>query len=122
MTTEYQRLIRIGHELLAADRDVDALRSDCLRRKFSDRFTARACSARRRVLCQPIRDRLHADTLEPDDLALLRTMQEIASVRDEAVPLDQTHWSEIPGQLDAVVSALDHAIAADMAQRGEIAA
>jgi hypothetical protein len=121
MTAEYQRLIRIGQDLLAADRDVEALRRDCVKRKFSDRFTARACAARRRILCQPIRDRLHGDTLELDDLALLRAMQEITSVRDEATPLDQTHWSELPGQLDAVVSALDDALAADAARNAEAA-
>lgn len=119
MIPDYERLIRIGRELLAADRDVEQLRRDCARHGLKDNVTVAAMRARRRLLLRPIRDRLHADTLELDDLALLRCMQEIASVRDEATSGDA--WSELPGAFDTVVSGVDHAISAEMAERAEAA-
>ncbi len=115
----YARLIRIGHELLAADRDVANVRRDCIRHKLPDDFTAKAAESRRRLLCQPIRDRLAADSLDLDDLAILRCMQEIAFVRDEATSAD--HWSELPGHFDDVVSGVDAAIAAEAVAQAEAA-
>lgn len=111
MITHYLRLIRLGHELLAADRDLNRAVSDPV-----------AATRRHRERCQPIRDRLDADCLDLDDLALLRCMQEIASVRDEHAPGDQRHWSELPGQMDDVVSGVDHAIAAEAEAQRERAA
>lgn len=122
MITHYARLIRLGHDLLAADRKVEITRRTCVRNGLSDAETAAAMQDRRRLLSQPIRDRLEADCLDLDDLALLRCMQEIASVRDEHAPGDQRHWSELPGQMDDVVSGVDHAIAAEGEAQREKAA
>ena len=115
MITHYLRLIRLGHELLAADRDLNR----AVLQRHADPVAA---NRRHRERCQPIRDRLEADSLDLDDLALLRCMQEIASVRDEHAPGDQRHWSELPGQFDDVVSGVDHAIAAEGEAQRERAA
>lgn len=117
LSDHYSRLISIGRDLLSADADVERMRRDCVRHGLTDKVTAKAAQARRNLLCRPIRDRLHADTLELDDLALLRCFQEIAFVRDEAISGDA--WSEVPGAFDDVVSAVDHAVSAEMAANAE---
>jgi hypothetical protein len=126
-TDHYQRLIRIGNELLSADRDVEQMRRDCTRQavasglsdKDINELVGNAVQFHRRLLCQTVRDRLSGDSLDIDDLALLRCMQEIAFVRDEATSSD--HWSELSGHFDDVVSGVDHAIAAEMSLQAEAA-
>ena len=107
--TDLTRLIRIGTALLAADRDVERLRQSCVRNHIADDVTAKTTQARRRILCDPLRAQLDGDTLTMDDLAYLRALQEIAAAQDDG------HWGDVAARCDDVISALDHALSAEVA-------
>ena len=109
--SDLARLIRIGNALLAADRDVERLRQSCVRNHIADDVTVKTTQARRRILCGPLRAQLDGDTLTMDDLAYLRALQEIASVLDD----ETGRWGDVAARCDDVISALNHALSAEVA-------
>lgn len=111
MNADLSRLISIGRALLAADRDVERLRRSCVRNGMTDVLTVKLMTTRRRILCGPLRAQLDGDTLTMDDLAYLRALQEIASVLDD----ETGRWGDVAARCDDVISALDHALSADVA-------
>lgn len=113
--TDLTRLIGIGRTLLAADRDVENLRKSCVRNGMNDKTTVRLMTTRRGLLFGPLRMRLDGDAICADDLALLRALQEIALMTRDAQPGELGHWGEVAGRLDDAISAVDHALSADVA-------
>ena len=109
--SDLARLIRIGNALLAADRDVERLRQSCVCSGMKDDMTVKLTTTRRRILCGPLRAQLDGDTLTMDDLAYLRALQEIASVLDD----ETGRWGDVAARCDDVISALDHALSAEVA-------
>lgn len=113
--TDLTRLIGIGNALFAADHDVERLRQSCVRNGMNDKTTVKLMATRRGLLFGPLRVRLDGEVIGADDLALLRCFQEIALLTRDAQPSELGHWGEVADRLDDVISAVDHALSADVA-------
>lgn len=109
--TDIQRLFSIGNALLAADREITRFMIRCAEQGLDAKAIQKAVTDRRLVLCGPLRAQLDGDTLTMDDLAYLRALQEIASVLDD----ETGRWGDVAARCDDVISALDHALSAEVA-------
>lgn len=116
MTDPTRRRIELGHELLAADAAGNRIRQDCHRHRIADDMTARAVAAHDRLHTRRAEEKIEHEALfgllDSEFLALLRFALVEAGMRHAEEQGDE--WFRVGARAEELVSALDHALTADV--------